>query len=200
MWAILVSAAVVQQPPKCAVDATAMLKLSPEDFDQTQKGWRSIGDKPECNLAAADLIGSYRIANWSKLTPSQVQLSYWHEGQARAMGGQTDKAIPFLLAGVNPTADTELSPFALAFSEYAIATVAFLQKDLATLKTARARLAAIPEPSKFKEFKQNSPPELREHVKWPMNLGKVDGLILCFDEPYAEAYGCDSKHQGRTRP
>jgi hypothetical protein len=199
MWAFLIAAAAVQQPAKCAVDTAAMLKLSPDDFDQTQKGWRSVGDKPECNLAAADLIASYRAANWSKLTPSQAQLSYWHEGQARAMGGQSDKAIPFLLAGVNPTADQDLSPFALAFSEYAIATVAFLQKDLSALKAARARLAAIPEPAKFGEFKQNSPPELRDLVKWPLNLDKVDGLILCFDEPYAEAYGCDAKNQGRAR-
>src|SRR6266542_386560 len=87
--------------PGCTVDLDAMLKLPPYDFDQTDKGWRSIA-KPECNITAADLIGTYRRANWGKLTNNDVAISYWHEGQSRAMAGQTEQAIPLLLAGVNP--------------------------------------------------------------------------------------------------
>jgi hypothetical protein len=197
MLALLIAAAAVQQQPaKCAVDTAAMLKLTTHDFDQTERGWRTLADRG-CNLEAAELIAAYRQAKWSKLNSNDVAFSYWHEGQSRAMAGRNTEAIPFLLAGVNPTADPAGSPIALAFSENALATVAFLQNDLAGLKAARARLAAIPEPAMFAEMKRNSPPELRAVLKWPMNLDKVDGLIACFGKPYAIAYGCDAKEQPR---
>ena len=167
--------------PTCEVDRTAMLRLSPHDFDQNEtKGWRPLSAHPECRLAAADLIREYRNANWGKLLPHEAHINYWHEGQLRASAGETEAAIPLLLAGVNPASID-------GFPHYAMATVAFLQRDLSALKQARARLAALPVPQWFDEMKRNAPAARK--MKWPLNLDVVDGLIRCFHKPYSEAYG-----------
>lgn len=181
-----------RQTPGCSVDLDAITKLSPFEFDQLPKGWRSLA-RPNCNAAAADLIAAYRVVNWSRLDASQVAISYWHEGQSRAMAGQTEAAIPLLLAGVNPglgaAGEQKLLPYSSAFSQYALATVAFLQNDLPGLKAARARLGAVPQPGDFAKLNANSP----RPAMWPMNLDVVDRLIACFGKPYAEAYGCRAK-------
>ena len=177
----------------CPVDLDSMLTLSPYDFDQTGKGWRSLDAKPGCHAAAADLIANYRRANWGKIDANGVAISYWHEGQARAMAGETELAIPLLLAGVNPgftgagpDVDRQTSTMGMANVEYALATVAFLRGDLPALKSARARLAEIPAPEFYKKIR----PEPVGAAKWPPNLNVVDGLIACFGKPYAVAYGC----------
>lgn len=167
--------------PTCAVDTARMIQLTYEDFDQNpSKGWRSVSRRPECRVAAADLIREYRTANWGKLLPHQLHLNYWHEGQLRAFGAQVDRAIPLLLAGANPDSID-------GFPHYAMATVAFLQRDLAALRAARVRLAALPEATWFKEAKTRG--QIGKDMKWPPNLDVVDGLIACFDKPYSEAYG-----------
>jgi len=207
IFTILTAAALVTTPPTaqpsaadlyhqvagCMVDLKSMLELSPYDFDQTEKGWRSLDAKPGCHVAAADLIATYRRANWGKIDANGVAISYWHEGQARAIGGETKLAIPLLLAGVNPgftgagpEVDRQSSPLGMANAQYALATVAFLQADLATLKLARARLAELPAPESYKGIR----PEPVGAAKWPPNLNVVDGLIACFGKPYAVAYGC----------
>lgn len=158
-----------------------MLRLSHQDFDQNEtKGWRSVSAKPECRIAAADLIREYRKANSGKLLPHQLHLNYWHEGQLRAIEGQTDAAVPLLLAGANPDSID-------GFPHYAMATVAFLQRDLSALKAARARLAALPVPEWFEATKRDAP--AAREMRWPLNLDVVDGLIKCFGKPYSEAYG-----------
>lgn len=165
----------------CAVDANAMLRLSVHEFDQDPtKGWRSIDAKRGCGIAAADLIRDYRRANWGKLLPHELHLNYWHEGQVRASEGQTDRAVPLLLAGASPDSIG-------GFMHYAMATVAFLQRDLGALKAARGRLGALPEAKWFSEAKGKG--QIPESMKWPPNLDVVDGLIACFDKPYSEAYG-----------
>lgn len=172
-----------------------MLKLSPYDFDQTDKGWRRLSQTQECNAAAADLIAAYRKSNWRKLDEGWLKMSYWHEGQARAIAGQNDLAIPLLLASAVPANSGEQGRIAnaLSWAEYGLATVAFLHHDLEALKAARARLAALPVPLEWKEVVKDVPAELQAAAKWPPNLNKVDGLIACFDKPYAEAYGCEPK-------
>jgi hypothetical protein len=173
-----------------------MLKLSPYDFDQTAKGWRSVPSKGPCYVTAANLIATYRRANWGKLDANSVAISYWHEGQSRAMAGQTNLAIPLLLAGVNPgvagvsaDVDRQTSSIGMANAEYALATVAFLQGDLSALKAARARLAALREPEAYRNLR----PPPAAAAKWPPNLNIVDGLIACFGKPYRIAYGCRVK-------
>ena len=69
------------------------------------------------------------------------------------------------------------------------ATIAFLKRDKAQLLENRAKLAALPKPEGHdarvaafeKKYGQPGP-------SWPPNLDAVDGLIACFDKPYAEAY------------
>ena len=153
----------------CSVDTEAMLDMSPEDFDQSPQGWRSLQAKGDCFAETADLIAGYRERHWRTLQLYELHISYWHEGQVRALASQTELAIKLLLAGVSPQST-------YGFSEYALATVAFLQNDLEALKSARARLAATPRPVEF------------AGAKWPPNLDVVDGLIACFGRPYREAY------------
>ncbi|MGN6366365.1 hypothetical protein [Asticcacaulis taihuensis] len=65
----------------------------------------------------------------------------------------------------------------------------FLNNDKPALLAARAQLLAEPKPEGWDE----AVAELKasgETIQWPLNLEVVDGLILCFDKPYAEAYGC----------
>jgi hypothetical protein len=172
----------------CVVNAGAMLRLGVHEFDQdATKGWRSITAKPDCGIAAADLIRDYRRANWGKLLPHELHLNYWHEGQVRASEGQTDRAVPLLLAGANPDSID-------GFMHYAMATVAFLQRDLGALEAARRRLAALPEAKWFAEAKSKG--QVPKSMKWPPNLDVVDGLIACSDKPYSEAYGHPSCRPG----
>jgi len=165
----------------CAVDMESMLRLSPVAFDKDLAGgWRLLGRRPECAEATANLIAAYRKAHWGGLTPSEVHMSYWHEAQLRAASGETQKALPLFLAGANPD---DFGGF-----DYAIATVAFLQHDLASLKAARARLALIPKPEGFDDAAAKYRATYSEEVRWPPNLDAVDGFIACFDKPYRVAY------------
>ena len=188
-----------QQVPGCTVDLAAMMKLSPFDFDQTEKGFRSLANKPDCDVATANLIATYRRSNWGKLDQNQLQISYWHEGQSRAFAGQTELAIPLLLAGVNPGVaglgeqlDHDNASIGMANAEYAMATVAFLQGDLAALNKARARLAALPRPSMWATAMEKTPAAARPSMNWPPNLNIIDQLIRCFGKSYREAYSCDA--------
>jgi hypothetical protein len=168
------SGAAVQQQsgsePDCWVDTEAMLNMAPEEFDQGAQGWRALATKMGCDAQTANLIAEYRGRHWGQLKQHELHISYWHEGQARAMAGESQGAIPLLLAGINPSSD-------FGFSDYALATVAFLHHDLDGLKAARARLAVLPRPS-----------WLPIEEKWPQNLDVVDGLLACFEKPYREAY------------
>jgi hypothetical protein len=154
----------------CQVDTEAILRLSPSEFDQDPTGgWRTLTATPGCEVVIADLLAEYRRRNWGIFKEYELHLNYWHEGQVRAFAGQYDEAVPLLLAGVDPHAIG-------GFSEYALATVAFLQNNRQALKAARDRLAAVPRP----EFVPDG--------EWPPNLKIVDSLIACFGRPYSEAY------------
>lgn len=162
-----------QQPasaPNCVVDTQAMLGLSFAEFDQGSAGWRALAVKPGCDAQTANLIAQYRTRHWGELQQHELHILYWHEGQVRAAAGQSQAAIPLLLTGVNPVSD-------LGFSDYALATVAFLHNDRAGLQSARDRLAALARPSFW--------PAERA---WPPNLDVVDGLLTCFGKTYREAY------------
>jgi len=167
----------------CAYDRATMLALTPEKFDQDkQGGWRPLAAKPSCRAAAVELLAAYRKAHWRELAPWQLHISYWHEGQIRALMGQNTEAVPLLLAGVDPAQ-------AIDPADYALGTVAFLQHDLEALRAARGRMAAQPRPAWFDKVAAEM--QAREHVtpQWPPNLDVLDGLIACFDKTYDEAYG-----------
>jgi hypothetical protein len=169
-------------PADCAYDRAGMLALTPDKFDQDMKGgWRLVADKPGCDLAAADLLAAYRQANWGKLKPVELHINYWHEGQVRAGAGQTERAVPLLLAAVNPENK-------IGFADYALGSVAFLQRDRAGLLAARARLAKLPKPENWERTQADFRKRFGSAPAWPANLNVLDGLIACFDRPYREAY------------
>ena len=191
MLAALTAAILLQTAPAadpCAYDREAMLALSPEAFDQDlEGGWRLLGAKPECREVAADLIAAYRTEHRATMKAGDLHTSYWHEGQLRASLNQPTRAVRLLMAGVNPDVQTD------GFQDYALGTVAFLNRDMPSLMAARARLAATPEPDHWAEAVEQFRSRFGLEMKWPLNLEVLDGLIACFGKPYSEAYGQDCR-------
>ena len=161
-----------------------MLSLPHAEFDQNMEGgWRPLASQPECREVAADLIAAYRRANWAQLRSSDLHLNYWHEGQLRAALGQTERAVPLLMAGVNPANTGD------GFDEYALGTIAFLLNDRAGLQAARDRLAVVPKPEGFDRAAADFRAKYGFDAEWPQNLGVLDQLLACFGKSYDEAYG-----------
>jgi hypothetical protein len=175
------------------VDHSASLSLSYDQFDQGEKtGWRPLAKVPECRRIATDLIGDYLKAKWKTLTLPQVHVLYWHEGQVLALLND-QSAISFLLAGVDPENDE------IDFSDYAIGTVAFLQKDLPALKSARNRLASKPIPAWYTQARTLAIGKQQAFPSWPLNLDVLDGFINCFGWSYDDAYS-DTCRTDEDRP
>ncbi|MGO4409479.1 MULTISPECIES: hypothetical protein [unclassified Brevundimonas] len=189
MLIALMSLAMAQAQPAaatdpCPHDRAALLALSPAAFDQDlEGGWRTLGEKPECAAAAADLLAAYRKAHWGELTPGELHINFWHEGQLRAGLGQTEAATRLMMAGVDP------EPPNSGFSDYALGTIAFLHQDRPGLLAARERLAETPKPVDFDRAAERFKAAYGFTLTWPMNLDVLDGLIACFGRPYNEAYG-----------
>lgn len=175
----------------CAYDAAAMLALDEAAFDQDLAngggGWRAIANTPGCELAAGDLLATYRSAH-----PKASGLLAWHEGQMRATAGQYERAIELLDQDRKPEAQDKAG-----WNHYVDATVAFLRGDSLALLKARAQLAAVPYPEgaglpplkdgHFEVPVAAGQPAAR--MRWPPNIDVVDGLVACYGKPYAEAYG-----------
>ncbi|WP_255367651.1 hypothetical protein [Caulobacter sp. UNC279MFTsu5.1] len=170
----------VARSENCAYDRAAMLAMDFDRFDQDASGWRSIGQAPGCFLAGAGLIADYRKVH-PNLSLSQADGLRWHEGQLRAMVGDTQGAIP-LLAASNHDDDS-------ANQAYIDATLAFLRQDRPALIAARRRLAGLPRPADFQAGADAFKAQTGRGLTWPLNLDVVDRLLACFDRPYAEAYG-----------
>ena len=184
-------AALAAAPDTCAVDRTAMFALPAEAFDQDMSGgWRPLARRAACRTAAADLIRDYRETNRAKLKSSDLHLSYWHEGQLRAMAGEERTAVPLLLAGV-------ASPDINDFTDYALGSVAFLLRDRAALESARARLAKLPRPADWASTQAAFKAKFSFEPSWPPNLDALDGLLACFDRPYAEAYSATCRPKAK---
>jgi hypothetical protein len=170
----------------CSFDANQSLLLSYKDFDQDMAGgWRTLETRG-CQLAAADLIRTYRHQK-QELSGGERSVLSWHEGQLRAIAGDYKSAIPLLLGGV-----PENDP--IDFVDYALGTVAFLQRDIQGLRAARSRLASAPRPATIPGPDPSGKKDRNVEVKvnWPPNLNVLDGLIRCFDKPYKQAYNCRS--------
>lgn len=180
---LLAAVVAATTPPECAYDRSAMLALSPRQFDQDMKGgWRPLGDKPACLRVAADLLAAYRKAHRTSFTPGELHTNYWHQGQVLAGAGDYHAAVPLLMAGVDPDDD------ATDFTDYAIGTIAFLQHDRRDLELARARLAVLPQPDWWAKQAQSFKARFGYAPSWPPNLDVLDGLLACFDRPYIDAY------------
>jgi hypothetical protein len=177
----------------CSVDRSAMLRLDPNTFDQDDSlGWRKIGNRPECQSEAADLLAAYVQDNRAELDRRWLVPSFkWHEAQLRATGGDMKRAVGLMRESLKPEKGPDgasgWTEFAVPWNEYVKATIAFLNRDKRGLQRARARLAKSPMPAEFAKIDTSQtggvlPP-------WPQNLDVVDGLIACFEKPYKEAYG-----------
>lgn len=168
----------------CPEPSPSMMALDLNAFDQTEQGWRSL-DERGCEAATADVIVRYRTDNATALAGEDLSTLIWHEAQLRAAAGQTHRALDLM----SWSRDLEEEP---VIQLYIDASMAFLRRDRPGIEQARSRMLAVPVPEGFARaidrFKANYP-DVPPPV-WPLNLDVVDGLIACFDRPYAEAYAC----------
>jgi len=147
----------------------ALLALPFMKFDQDQNGgWREVSNRG-CKLEASLLIDAYLADAPSEVSDLEKGDLYFHAGQLLAMSGQYNLAISHMLRSFNPRESSDTS---LAWNTYVLATTAFLAKDKQRLLDARNRLASS------RKTRENG-----------INLNVVDGLLHCFDQPYAIAYG-----------
>ncbi|HET7811008.1 MAG TPA: hypothetical protein VFL16_10570 [Steroidobacteraceae bacterium] len=157
----------------CEFDRDRLLALDQHAFDQDlDGGWRPLGDKPQCQLVAADLLRDYRERHHNEAT-----ILIWHEGQMRALAGQTEAAIALFERCHVPSSSS-------GWNEYVDATIAFLKGDRKSFDAARESLAAYPKPASF-DLKD----PMGRPIEWPPNLNVVDELGRCFGMPYRQAYG-----------
>ena len=162
---------------KCEFDREALLALDFNAFDQDfDGGWRQIAKDKDCSLVAADLIREYI----DRHEPEQ-KIIVFHEGQMRAKGGQTDRAIEL----ISSTREPEGQNSYFGWNYYIDATIAFLAKDKRRLIEAKDALAALPKPSNFRAVDRDGNPV---EIQWPPNMGVVNGFVECFEETYAVAY------------
>jgi hypothetical protein len=178
--------------PACDHDRARLLALDEAKFDQDMSGgWRALAEKPGCELAAADLLRDYRQAR-----PNQAGLLVWHEAQLRAFAGQSREA-----AALMETARQPVETDRAGWNPYVDATIAFLRRDRAALERARVKLAAV-QPGADMPPVVDGTMELdfadgqKRKIRWPPNIDVVEGLLYCFDKPYAEAY----RDECRVRP
>ncbi|MEJ7805057.1 MAG: hypothetical protein WKG03_03930 [Telluria sp.] len=155
-----------------AVDCQAELKnrlqndlgLSYKAFDQTVgKGMRVLAHMG-CSKEAADLILVYMQMN-KDFTPSMT----WHVAQQRAMQGEHVIAAQYGRMSLKETENFAVQP--LRWNDYVLATIAFLERDLAKLKTHRNKVAEA------------------KATFWgnEMNLKILDKLVNNFGKGYKEA-------------
>src|SRR5262249_54825599 len=140
-FALSITAATLARAADCSYDREAMISLGQGSFDQDMKGgWRALFDRG-CIAEAADLIRDYRRQHQPLAGSSQSTILYWHEGQARALLGDTSAAIALF------DHTREMGTGVAAWNLYVDATIFFLRKDRQALVAARngmAKLGASP--------------------------------------------------------
>ncbi|MEE9379909.1 MAG: hypothetical protein V3V03_00750 [Hyphomonadaceae bacterium] len=100
----------------------------------------------------------------------------------RAGIGQPDQAIALFENAYDAEPKT-------AWNYYAEATIAFLEQDRAALDTAYASMMALPRPDNWDATSANFEEKYGQALRWPNNIGVVEGFRDCFGKPYSEAYG-----------
>lgn len=182
MFGILAAAAAVASEPaqpECAYDREEVLALDFVAFDQTEgKGWRPLHDA-QCFKEAAELLRDWRAKHGdvNSILP-------WHEAQMWAFGGRTDLALPMF----ESTHRNGEGTYVVTWNLYVDGTLAFLRRNRPALEAAIAELAAIPRPANWdKAVGADGQPI---SVPWPQNLDVLQGLLRCWEQPYAVAYVC----------
>ncbi len=141
------------------------LELGYTEFDQTMNsGWRTL-PQHQCYQEAAQLITAYIDKH-----QSQQRSLKWHLFQMQAFAGQYEQALIVAPSVLSNEQDQQKSK--LAWNDYVLASVAFLQSDLDKIKQHRSAIAA----------------RIDEHRGNGMNLKIVDNLINGFGKPYRLAY------------
>lgn len=175
----------------CIADKAALMAMDYWTFDQAPDGLRAVYIKPGCELSAADLVRDFHAALRARGEPvthmfpagtvtfsetGEMPILYWHEGQMRAFEGQTEEAIRLFRLSGKPEQKN-----AAGWNQYVFATIAFLEGDRAELEAQRMELAARVAPD-------------------DLNLGVVDGLLVCFGRSYKDAYGAPECDRRPERP
>lgn len=142
------------------------LSLEFWDFDQTALGWRQVADSG-CYFESAQLIDIYHLQHSEKLLLWQRRILFWHAGQMYAFSGFLPLAIMRFEKSINP--DEEPNP-ELRWNDYVRGSIAFLNKDLETLKISAERAA------------------ISKHDNNLKNVAILKSMIACFDRTYKEAY------------
>lgn len=190
LLASLATAAPLPKRPECDYDSELELARDAVAFDQIEgQGWRPLYDA-QCFIEAAELLRYWqaRHANDLDLTnPRERNLAHilaWHEAQMWAFGGRNDIALPMFEASYRE----ERGLSGTTWNLYVDGTLAFLRRDRSALKMAIAKLAVIPKPAGWDSaVGQDGKPI---SVPWPQNLDVLQGLLRCWDQPYASAYVC----------
>lgn len=159
-------------PSNCSVSPeqfNAFIRQDLETFDQKPEGWRSLvgpmGD--HCSFEAAELIDIYHLEHFTPVRPQGWSQLYWHSGQNYAAAGAAYYQIAisrFLASKVPPEQDDP----EFKWNPYVDGSVAFLKKDLPTLKAARNQMKGA--------------------TKALMNIRVLDRFIKCFNRSYWDAY------------
>ncbi|KLI64693.1 hypothetical protein [Aurantiacibacter marinus] len=168
--------------PDCTYDLEAMLALDRQAFDQDlDGGWRPLAMRG-CESEAAELI-----REWRHEKRDHNAILYWHEGQMRAMVGDTEQAIGlFGLTYKSPDDDADFG-----WNNYVDGTIAFLRQDRERLEQAIAAQMLVPAPE---SLMFTMPDGSTQEMSWPPNINVLRNFERCWDRPYSEAYGregCD---------
>lgn len=147
--------------------AAEMMKLSYWDFDQTEKGWRQLG---QCLDEQALILKRY--------TRRQAQESrnvHWHLAQVLALQGDREGAAKEALLSIEP--DDQRAGLGFDWNSYALATVAYLRQDRAA----------------FDEQIEAHRRSTTAAASNATNHRVLQGLAICFDKPYREAYSASCR-------
>lgn len=121
-----------------------LLTLSFTLFDQTpNQGWRSLGSS-NASLqklqTMAMVLESYIDRNKQSLSQSEMEILHFHAGQVYALAEDNQEALNHFKQAYTNIHDVDLSQEEKAWILYVRATIAFLEKDLYTLKSCAEEL------------------------------------------------------------
>jgi hypothetical protein len=189
MLALLLAAAQLADPtpalpPDCTYDLEAMLALDRQAFDQTlpDGGWRALGKKDGCEIAAAELI-----REWRHEKRDHEAILYWHEGQMRAFGGQTAEAIALFQRTYNPPEFDQ----SFGWNFYVSGTIAFLLGNREHLRESIAGLKSLKAPKPEDNSLTLSDGTVIQ-MSWPPNLNVLEAFERCWGKIYKEAYSSEA--------